>query len=156
MNEYDDTDKGVLWKPRGDQMLRAIGKVNNNGEDKNTLLMACATREGEKYYELYQKVASIYPKKEDASEGAPDFSGPMGETRRIAMWVNEFPSGHKQEGTKYLKAVVSDKMQTESETELKPVSYKEFVTTVGNEKSPEELAKDIEKSFTDDGDEIPF
>ena len=53
MNEYDDTDKGVLWKPRGDQMLRAIGKVNNNGEDKNTLLMACATREGEKYYELY-------------------------------------------------------------------------------------------------------
>ena len=146
MNEYDDTDKGVLWKPRGDQMLRAIGKVNNNGEDKNTLLMACATREGEKYYELYQKVASIYPKKEDASEGAPDFSGPLGETRRIAMWVNEFPSGHKQEGTKYLKAVVSDKMQTEGET-VEPASQ---------EKSPEDIAKDIEKSFTDDGDEIPF
>ncbi|BAQ87949.1 hypothetical protein [uncultured Mediterranean phage uvMED] len=146
MNEYDDTDKGVLWKPRGDQMLRAIGKVNNNGEDKNTLLMACATREGEKYYELYQKVSSIYAKKEDASEGAPDFSGPMGETRRIAMWVNEFPSGHKQEGTKYLKAVVSDKMQTEGET----------VAPATQEKSPEDIAKDIEKSFTDDGDEIPF
>ena len=146
MNEYDDTDKGVLWKPRGDQMLRAIGKVNNNGEDKNTLLMACATREGEKYYELYQKVASMYPKKEDASEGAPDFSGPLGETRRIAMWVNEFPSGHKQEGTKYLKAVVSDKMQTEGET----------VAPATQEKSPEDIAKDIEKSFTDDGDEIPF
>ena len=146
MNEYDDTDKGVLWKPRGDQMLRAIGKVNNNGEDKNTLLMACATREGEKYYELYQKVSSIYAKKEDASEGAPDFSGPLGETRRIAMWVNEFPSGHKQEGTKYLKAVVSDKMQTEGET-VEPASQ---------EKSPEDIAKDIEKSFTDDGDEIPF
>jgi|TARA_E500000305_G_scaffold49598_1_gene38783 hypothetical protein len=146
MNEYDDTDKGVLWKPRGDQMLRAIGKVNNNGEDKNTLLMACATREGEKYYELYQKVSSIYAKKEDASEGAPDFSGPLGETRRIAMWVNEFPSGHKQEGTKYLKAVVSDKMQTEGET----------VAPATQEKSPEDIAKDIEKSFTDDGDEIPF
>ena len=146
MNEYDDTDKGVLWKPRGDQMLRAIGKVNNNGEDKNTLLMAFATREGEKYYELYQKVSSIYAKKEDASEGAPDFSGPMGETRRIAMWVNEFPSGHKQEGTKYLKAVVSDKMQTEGET----------VAPATQEKSPEDIAKDIEKSFTDDGDEIPF
>ena len=146
MNEYDDTDKGVLWKPRGDQMLRAIGKVNNNGEDKNTLLMAFSTREGEKDYELYQKVSSIYAKKEDASEGAPDFSGPMGETRRIAMWVNEFPSGHKQEGTKYLKAVVSDKMQTEGET----------VAPATQEKSPEDIAKDIEKSFTDDGDEIPF
>ena len=62
------------------------------------------------------------------------------------MWVNEFPSGHKQEGTKYLKAVVSDKMQTEGET----------VAPATEEKSPEDIAKDIEKSFTDDGDEIPF
>ena len=57
MSDYDDTDKCLLWKPRTDQVLRAIGKVNNKGEENNTLLMACQTKDGEKYYELYQKLS---------------------------------------------------------------------------------------------------
>jgi hypothetical protein len=136
MSEYDDTDKGVLWKPRSDQALRAIGKVNNNGEEKNTLLMACKTRDGEKYYELYQKVSSVYAREEGANPSAPDFSGPFGETRRIAMWVNEFPSGHAQEGTKYLKATVSDKMQTDTSP-----------TTTTAEPTTEDKIQDIKDSF---------
>ena len=59
--------------------------------------MACQTKDGEKYYELYQKVSPIYIKEADANPNAPDFSGPFGEDRRIAFWVNEFPQGHAQE-----------------------------------------------------------
>jgi hypothetical protein len=110
MSDYDDTDRGVLWKPRTDQVLRAIGKINNKGVEKNALLMACQSKDGEKYYELYQKVAPIYIKEADANPNAPDFSGPLGEDRRIAFWVNEFPQGHAQEGTKYLKANITDRV----------------------------------------------
>jgi len=136
MSDYDDTDKGVLWKPRTDQVLRAIGKVNNKGEEKNTLLMACQTKDGEKYYELYQKVSPIYIKETDANPNAPDFSGPFGEDRRIAFWVNEFPQGHAQEGTKYLKASVTDKMTSDTAN----------ITTEPNETADDKL-QEIKDSF---------
>ena len=136
MSDYDDTDKGVLWKPRTDQVLRAIGKVNNKGEEKNTLLMACQTKDGEKYYELYQKVSPIYIKETDANPNAPDFSGPFGEDRRIAFWVNEFPQGHAQEGTKYLKASVTDKMTSDTAN----------ITTEPNETADDKI-QEIKDSF---------
>ena len=136
MSDYDDTDKGVLWKPRTDQVLRAIGKVNNKGEEKNTLLMACQTKDGEKYYELYQKVSPIYIKEADANPNAPDFSGPFGEDRRIALWVNEFPQGHAQEGTKYLKASVTDKMTSDTAN----------ITTEPNETADDKI-QEIKDSF---------
>ena len=61
MSDYDDTDKGVLWKPRTDQVLRAIGKVNNKGEEKNTLLMACQTQGWRKVLRtLSESVTNIY------------------------------------------------------------------------------------------------
>ena len=136
MTDYDDTDKGVLWKPRTDQVLRAIGKVNNKGEDNNTLLMACQTKEREKYYELYQKVSPIYIRDADANPNAPDFSGPFGEDRRIALWVNEFPQGHAQEGTKYLKALVTDKMTSDTAN----------ITTKPNETADDKI-QEIKDSF---------
>ena len=136
MSDYDDTDKGVLWKPRTDQVLRAIGKVNNKGEEKNTLLMACQTKDGEKYYELYQKVSPIYIRDADANPNAPDFSGPFGEDRRIALWVNEFPQGHAQEGTKYLKALVTDKMTSDTAN----------ITTKPNETADDKI-QEIKDSF---------
>jgi len=136
MSDYDDTDKGVLWKPRTDQVLRAIGKVNNKGEEKNTLLMACQTQKGEKYYELYQKVSPIYIRDADANPNAPDFSGPFGEDRRIAFWVNEFPQGHAQEGTKYLKALVTDKMTSDTAN----------ITTKPNETADDKI-QEIKDSF---------
>ena len=136
MSDYDDTDKGVLWKPRTDQVLRAIGKVNNKGEENNTLLMACQTKDGEKYYELYQKVSPIYIKEADANPNAPDFSGPFGEDRRIAFWVNEFPQGHAQEGTKYLKALVTDKMTSDTAN----------ITTKPNETADDKI-QEIKDSF---------
>ena len=136
MSDYDDTDKGVLWKPRTDQVLRAIGKVNNKGEENNTLLMACQTKDGEKYYELYQKVSPIYIRDADANPNAPDFSGPFGEDRRIAFWVNEFPQGHAQEGTKYLKALVTDKMTSDTAN----------ITTKPNETADDKI-QEIKDSF---------
>ena len=136
MSDYDDTDKGVLWKPRTDQVLRAIGKVNNKGEENNTLLMACQTKDGEKYYELYQKVSPIYIRDADANPNAPDFSGPFGEDRRIALWVNEFPQGHAQEGTKYLKALVTDKMTSDTAN----------ITTEPNETADDKI-QEIKDSF---------
>lgn len=136
MSDYDDTDKGVLWKPRTDQVLRAIGKVNNKGEENNTLLMACQTQKGEKYYELYQKVSPIYIRDADANPNAPDFSGPFGEDRRIALWVNEFPQGHAQEGTKYLKALVTDKMTSDTAN----------ITTKPNETADDKI-QEIKDSF---------
>jgi hypothetical protein len=136
MSDYDDTDKGVLWKPRTDQVLRAIGKVNNKGEENNTLLMACQTKDGEKYYELYQKVSPIYIRDADANPNAPDFSGPFGENRRIALWVNEFPQGHAQEGTKYLKALVTDKMTSDTAN----------ITTKPNETADDKI-QEIKDSF---------
>jgi|TARA_B100000212_G_scaffold158809_1_gene119275 hypothetical protein len=136
MSDYDDTDRGVLWKPRTDQVLRAIGKINNKGVEKNALLMACQSKDGEKYYELYQKVAPIYIKEADANPNAPDFSGPLGEDRRIAFWVNEFPQGHAQEGTKYLKANITDKMTSDTAN----------ITTKPNETADDKI-QEIKDSF---------
>ena len=98
--------------------------------------MACQTKDGEKYYELYQKVSPIYIKEADANPNAPDFSGPFGEDRRIALWVNEFPQGHAQEGTKYLKASITDKMTSDTAN----------ITTKPNETTDDKI-QEIKDSF---------
>ena len=98
--------------------------------------MACQTKDREKYYELYQKVSPIYIRDADANPNAPDFSGPFGEDRRIALWVNEFPQGHAQEGTKYLKALVTDKMTSDTAN----------ITTKPNETADDKI-QEIKDSF---------
>jgi hypothetical protein len=145
MSDYDDTDRGVLWKPRTDQVLRAIGKINNKGVEKNALLMACQSKDGEKYYELYQKVAPIYIKEADANPNAPDFSGPLGEDRRIAFWVNEFPQGHAQEGTKYLKANITDRVSA-SDVSTGNTIETANITTKPNETADDKI-QEIKDSF---------
>ena len=130
--DYDDTDKGVLWKPRTDQVLRAIGKVNNKGEEKNTLLMACQTKDGEKYYELYQKVSPIYIKA-DANPNAPDFSGPFGEDRRIAFCNELLKVMLKRE--QISKASVTDKMTSDTTNDTANITTQTKLPTTRYKKS---------------------
>jgi|7_EtaG_2_1085326.scaffolds.fasta_scaffold17780_2 hypothetical protein len=103
--QYDDTDKGVLWKPRKDQTMRGVGKINSYGIDTDSILVRQENMQGEAYYGLYQKIGTMYPREEGANENAPNFSGPFGDKRRVAMWINTKPNSEET----YLKIQVQDK-----------------------------------------------
>jgi len=142
--KYDDSNRGVMYQPRRDQTLRALGKIDDNGHESNYAFIRQETQDGQEYYNIFKNVGTIYPKEEGANPNAPDFKGPFDE-RRISIWVREFREGHKQAGNKYLSCEVQDKYEG---------NVVDIKTT--EDQSTKDKVKAIEDSFKDNEDEIPF
>jgi len=83
---YDNTDRGAAFAPFDTQKLILQGKVNDNGVDRKITLVKDQTRAGKTIIEVYEKVAVLFENDKKGNESAPDYTGPMGENRRIAAW----------------------------------------------------------------------
>ena len=62
------------------------GKLNDRGEDLKVVLVKDETRSGKKIIEVYQKVGVLFENDKKGNENAPDYTGPLFETRRLAAW----------------------------------------------------------------------
>ena len=86
MADYDDTNKGAAFAPFETQRLILQGKINDNGRELKTVLVADQTRDGKKLIEVYEKVGVLFENDKKDNEKAPDYTGPLGMMRRIAAW----------------------------------------------------------------------
>lgn len=84
--DYDNTDRGAAFAPFPTQALILQGKVNNAGEDMKVTLVKDQTRDGKTLIEVYQKVGVLFENDKKGNEAAPDYTGPLGETKRLAAW----------------------------------------------------------------------
>lgn len=104
-NDYDNTNRGAAFAPFPTQALILQGKIDNAGEEMKITLVKDQTRDGKTLIEVYQKVGVLFDNDKKGNEAAPDYTGPLGETRRIAAWRK------MKDDKPYMTFNVSDKQQ---------------------------------------------
>ena len=96
MSKYDNTNKGAAWQPWPDQKFILSGKMDLKGNERKIVMITGKTQKGVNIIEVYQRCSIMFEDTE-ASNGKPNFSGPlddytMKETiskMRMAGWVKE-------------------------------------------------------------------
>ena len=105
MAEYDETNRGAAFTPFPTQQMILQGKVNVEGVDSKVVLVKDQTKDGRGIVEVYQKMAVMFDNDKKGNEAAPDYTGPMGDTRRLAAWRK------MKDDKPYMTFNVSDKQQ---------------------------------------------
>ena len=105
---YDNTNTGAAFKPFDSMKMILQGKVNLEGNDHKTVLVADTTKSGMKIIEVYQKVGVMFENDKRGNDSAPDYSGPMEDhvdkqPRQIAGWKKD------KDGNSYLSMQISPK-----------------------------------------------
>ncbi len=105
---YDNTNTGAAFKTFDSMKMILQGKVNLEGNDHKTVLVADTTKSGMKIIEVYQKVGVMFENDKGGNENAPDYSGPMedhvaNKAMQIAGWKKE------KDGNNYLSMKISPK-----------------------------------------------
>lgn len=103
MADYDNTNSGAAFKPFDTQTLILQGKVNVSGRDDKIVLVKDVTRSGDTLIEVYSKTGVLFSNDKKGNDAAPDYTGPLGDTKRIAAWRKE------KDGSPYMSFKVSDK-----------------------------------------------
>jgi hypothetical protein len=107
---YDNTDRGAAFAPFETQKLILQGKVNDKNIDRKIVLIKDQTQAGKAIIEVYEKIAVLFENDKKGNESAPDYTGPLGETRRIAAWRK------MKEDKPYMTFNLSDKTQGQQST----------------------------------------
>ena len=108
MTDYDNTDRGSLFKPRADESLLVQGKLNSQGDEFRLVVVKASLPDGNTARDVYQKVGTMYENDKSTNEKSPDFSGPITlggqDKRRIAAWKTVSKDGN----TKFLSCKIGD------------------------------------------------
>lgn len=134
MSEHDNTNRAAAFPFRDNQIPILQGRVNIDGDDSYVTLVKTETKKGTPIIEVYQRVGTLWPKKDDHSEKAPDWSGPIGDDHRLGMWSRE------KNGMRYLSGLVSSNDRQDS----RPSSGGNYAN------------KDDVDAMADIDDEVPF
>lgn len=102
-DQYDNTDRGAAFAPFPTQALILQGKINDSGQELKVVLVKDETRDGKKLIEVYEKVGVLFENDKKGNEAAPDYTGPLGDQRRIAAWRK------MKDGKPYMTFNLSDK-----------------------------------------------
>mgnify|MGYP003117250493 CR=1 FL=1 len=93
--EYDNTNKGALWKVKEDASYDVImqGKINMNGFDRNCILIKRKNAQGQDTFEVFESIGNVkkISEVEKQNEKAPDGKGvveirKIDTTMGIAFW----------------------------------------------------------------------
>ena len=74
MTDYDNTDRGSLFKPRADESLLVQGKLNSQGDEFRLVVVKASLPDGNTARDVYQKVGTMYENDKALNEKSPDFS----------------------------------------------------------------------------------
>ena len=108
MADYDNTNSGAAFKPFDSQSLILQGKVNVSGRDDKIVLVKDVTRNGDTVIEVYAKTGVLFNNDKKGNQAAPDYTGPLGDTKRIAAWRKD------KDGSPYMSFKVSDKQSPQN------------------------------------------
>jgi|TARA_Y100000004_G_C8807886_1_gene366269 hypothetical protein len=102
--QYDNTNRGAAFTPYAEQKLFLQGKLNIDYQDHQVALITNTTKDGRNTIEVYGKLGVLFAN-DNEKEGAPDFSGPLGDKQRIAAWKKQ------KDGSPYLSLEVTEKTE---------------------------------------------
>jgi hypothetical protein len=102
--QYDDTNRGAAFTPFPTQQMILQGRLNVEGADKKVMLVRDKTRDGKQIIEVYEKAGTLFDNDKKENGSAPDYSGPFGDSKRLAGWKK------MKDGKPYMSFQVSDKM----------------------------------------------
>jgi hypothetical protein len=105
MADYDDTDKGAAFRPFDTQQMILQGKINNAGAEMKSVFVKDKTRDGKTIIEVYEKVGVLFENDKNGNENAPDYTGSLGNLRRLAAWRR------MKDDKPYMTFAVSDKRE---------------------------------------------
>lgn len=103
---YDNTNRGVFFKPHADQTLFGQGNLNVEGrESRIVVVMEKISRDGPPMPVVYQRIGPLFSNDKKGNDKAPDRSGPMDTHpgHRMAVWKGE------KDGRAYFSMKVSRK-----------------------------------------------
>lgn len=83
MADYDNTNKGALFNPANQKLIRS-GPVDVEGSKENLCIIQTETKSGKTVYEVYQKVGAVFTNDKRGNEKAPDING------SVTMNLTEF------------------------------------------------------------------
>jgi len=110
MAEYDNTNSGAAFKPFDTQRMILQGKLNNQGNDSKIVLVADQTKAGMKIIEVYQKLGVMFENNKNGNEKAPDYSGPVDDTKlKLAGWKRS------KDGSDYMSLALSESQQQQTQ-----------------------------------------
>lgn len=111
---YDNTDKGAAFAPFETQKLILQGKINDRGIERKVTLVKDQTRDGKVLIEIYERVGVLFENDKKGNDNAPDYTGPLGETRRLAAWRK------MKDDKPYMTFNVSDKTGGQQVQQVQP------------------------------------
>lgn len=89
MSDYDNTNRGVCFKPFPDAKLLLQGRANIDGNDYRAVVVKHPlTRDGEPQRVLYIEAGVLFPNEKNGNEKAPEYSGRIKtiEGWRVSAW----------------------------------------------------------------------
>ena len=110
--EYDNTNKGALWKVKDDAPYDVImqGKINMNGFERNCILIKRKNAQGQDTFEVFESIGNVKKilPEDKQSEKAPDGQGvveirKIDTTMGIAFWKKQ-----KKDGEGFLSVQLSE------------------------------------------------
>ena len=110
--EYDNTNKGALWKVKDDAPYDVImqGKINMNGFERNCILIKRKNAQGQDTFEVFESIGNVKKilPEDKQSEKAPDGKGvveirKIDTTMGIAFWKKQ-----KKDGEGFLSVQLSE------------------------------------------------
>ena len=104
LNSISNNDKYLVLSlniSRTEQKLFLQGKLQIDHEDHQIALITNETRDGKTAIDVYGKLGRLFLN-DNQKEGAPKFSGPLGDKQRIAAWQKE------KDGAPYLSLEVTE------------------------------------------------
>lgn len=104
--QYDNLNRGVMFKPRDNQKIVGAGRINIDGRDSNmVVVMEPLSRDGNPEWVVYAKIGVLFNNDNKQSENSPDRSGPVDgrPDKRLAAWRKE------KDGRPFFSISVGDK-----------------------------------------------
>lgn len=139
--DYDDTNRGAIFKPKPDMQLTGQGKLNVDGKDYDAMVVKREiSAAGRVESVLYVRAGVLWANDDKKSENSPDKSGRLDIKPGwgVSAWAKQSESG-----TKYLSLAADDWDARKAERDGDPGRAR-----------PEDDSVPIENSLEDDG--IPF
>ena len=96
MSDYDNTNRGALFKPRaGEDTDSLAGTINVDGVDQRVVLVKRKSQSGKAYWELFTKAGAVFRSSSDNPK-APVIYGSLGDIddpdKKIAGWKQDSPN----------------------------------------------------------------
>jgi len=110
---YDETNRGVFFKPHPEQQMIGQGKLNIEGNDHRIVVVKeKMSRDGDPVRNVYMRVGVLFDNDKQGNDKAPDMTGPLDQPAnwRLAGWI-----GQTQNGTSYCSLSAQEKQQKQQD-----------------------------------------